>query len=172
MSQTTVNGTSGAAGVAPEGVQGEQASVHGERGAPLEASQRRPEQPSPGVAHVGLALSQLQLPVTSQLGRLLQPPPVPQITAGRPSSLEQHPPSLPPLGFRATSVPRCCFPQDRLTSDLLLYGDGRRKSCTDALERGRLDLCLSCDEGKTQDFDGMNGSLFLLVFHVDRCMHR
>lgn len=68
-----------------EGIQGQQASVHGERGTPVEAAQLRPEQPTPPIAHLALSLA-------PQLGRLPHSPPLPKITPQNP--LDTHCPAL------------------------------------------------------------------------------
>ena len=81
-SQTTVHGADDAARDSAERVQGQQTSVHGERGTDVEAPQWRPEQPPQGVPHLHLPLPLplLQPPIASQLRLLLQPPGLTQIT--------------------------------------------------------------------------------------------
>lgn len=78
--QAAVHGAGRSAGVPGQGVQDEQALVHGERRAPLEAPQRGPEQPPPDLPLLPAA-QLLLLPVASQLRSLLQPPPLAQIAA-------------------------------------------------------------------------------------------
>lgn len=96
--QAAVDGAGGAARVPAEGVQGQQASVHGERGAAVEAQQRRRGgQPPQGA--VGQPLPLLQQPaVASQLGPVLQPTGVPEIATGSPN------PSPPPLPFQPADL--------------------------------------------------------------------
>lgn len=91
--QTTAHSAGDAAWVSPQGIQGEQAAVNGERGAHVEAAQQGPEQPPQDVPHLPLAPLP-QAPITSQLCLLHQPHP---ITLQLCSLLPSHPDNSDPL---------------------------------------------------------------------------
>lgn len=78
--QAALHRAGSAANVSPEGVQGEQTSVHGERGTALEAAQRGPGQSTESVSNLGPHV----IPVPQQLCNPLQQPEFAQIAADPP----------------------------------------------------------------------------------------
>lgn len=75
LSKATFHGAGSAAGVPGEGVKGQQETLHGERGAAVEAAQRGPVQPQE-IPHI----RGHPFPVPQEFGFLLQPQHLAQMT--------------------------------------------------------------------------------------------